>query len=58
MMMMKMMKKIQVEEGEEEGEGMVEGHQDHHQIYMVKTPLQKIQDALFKQMMKDFRIED
>ena len=58
MMMMKMMKKIQVEEREEEGEGMVEGHQDHHQIYMVETHQQKIQDALLKQMIKDFRMED
>ena len=45
MMMMKMMTKIQVEEGEEEGDGMVERHQERHQIYMVKTPQQKIQDV-------------
>ena len=58
MMVMKMMMKIQVEEGEEEGEGMVECHQNHHQIYMVETLQQKIQDVLLKQMKKDFKIED
>ena len=57
-MMMKMMMKIQVEEGEEEGERMAECHPDHHQIYMVETPQQKIQDVLLKQMMKDLKIED
>ena len=53
MMMMKMMTKIQVEEGEEDGEGMVERHQDHHQIYMVETTQQKIQDVLIAQAIDE-----
>ena len=52
-MIMKMMTKIQVEEGEEDGEVMVERHQDHHQIYMVETPQQKIQDVLIAQAIDE-----
>ena len=64
LLMMKMMTKIQ--EGEvavlgEEEEGEAEKmklRQDHHQIYMVETLQQKIQDVLLKLMKKDFKIED
>ena len=62
MMVMKMMTKIQEDEvlGEEEVEEVetMERSQGHHQIYMVETLQQKIQDVLLKQMMKDFKIED
>ena len=62
MLMKKMMTKIQEGEvlGEEEVEGVetTECRQDHHQIYMVETLQQKIQDVLLKRIKKDFKIED
>ena len=44
--------------GGEEGEvETTELRQDHHQIYMVETFQQKIQDLLLKLLKKDFKIE-
>ena len=44
-------------EGEEGEVETTELRQDHHQIYMVETFQQKIQDLLLKLLKKDFKIE-